>query len=541
LKKYIILFCVLFLLGFFIRPENSGNENIISGVNNVPVINITGTELISQNNAVKITYNLSDAENNPCRISLRISNDSGKTFLYPADSTSGDIGYPVQPGNNKQLYWYYSAMPLGFKAKIVADDLQAVDIQAIVDQVDSNEIKSSMQFITGIRHRTAGINQLQRVKDSINNRFNRYNLQTSVQGFVYSGYNAENFIGRLPGTTREDTTYIVCGHYETVSISPGADDNGTAVAAVLEISRILSNYKFRNTVKFIGFDLEEAGLVGSARYVSQGIPSYEKIAGVLDFEMIGYYCDVPNCQQIPAGFCTLFPAVCDSINSQQGRGNFLNNIANVNSNSLRYAFDSCARIYVPQLRVISLATPGNGQSTPDLRRSDHAPFWDAGYKALMLTDGANFRNPNYHSANDVLSTINIAFLTNNIKASLAAIASLAGIQHSSFSVSDYIGLIGINQISTEIPERFELLQNYPNPFNPVTKIRFSVPAANNNAGVKIILYDLTGKLIRTLVSDNFAPGIYEAEFNAENYSSGIYIYRMISGDIIESKKMILLK
>jgi len=541
LKKYIILFCVLFLLGFFIRPENSGNENIISGVNNVPVINITGTELISQNNAVKITYNLSDAENNPCRISLRISNDSGKTFLYPADSTSGDIGYPVQPGNNKQLYWYYTAMPLGFKAKIVADDLQAVDIQAIVDQVDSNEIKSSMQFITGIRHRTAGINQLQRVKDSINNRFNRYNLQTSVQGFVYSGYNAENFIGRLPGTTREDTTYIVCGHYETVSISPGADDNGTAVAAVLEISRILSNYKFRNTVKFIGFDLEEAGLVGSARYVSQGIPSYEKIAGVLDFEMIGYYCDVPNCQQIPAGFCTLFPAVCDSINSQQGRGNFLNNIANVNSNSLRYAFDSCARIYTPQLRVISLATPGNGQSTPDLRRSDHAPFWDAGYKALMLTDGANFRNPNYHSANDVLSTINIAFLTNNIKASLAAIASLAGIQHSSFSVSDYIGLIGINQISTEIPERFELLQNYPNPFNPVTKIRFSVPAANNKAGVKIILYDLTGKLIRTLVSDNFAPGIYEAEFNAENYSSGIYIYRMISGDIIESKKMILLK
>lgn len=528
----------MFLAGFFIRPQNSSNENIISGVNNVPVINITGTELVSSINAVKVTYTLSDAENNPCRISLRISNDSGKTFLYPADSTSGDIGYPVQPGNNKQLYWYYTAMPLGFKAKIVADDLQAVDIQAIVNQVDSNEIKNSMQFITGIRHRTAGINQLQRVKDSINNRFARYNLQTSVQEFVYSGYNAQNFIGRLPGTTREDTTYIVCGHYETVSTSPGADDNGTAVAAVLEISRILSNYKFRNTVKFIGFDLEEAGLVGSARYVSQGIPSYEKIAGVVDFEMIGYYCDVPNCQQIPPGFCTLFPAVCDSINSQQGRGNFLNNIANVNSNSLRYAFDSCAKIYTPQLRVISLATPGNGQSTPDLRRSDHAPFWDAGYKALMLTDGANFRNPNYHSANDVLSTINIAFLTNNIKASLAAIASLAGIQHSSYSVSDYIGLIGINLISSEIPEKYVLQQNYPNPFNPLTKINFSIPLTGN---VKLAVYDIAGNEVSVLTNGQMVPGNYSADFDASNLASGVYFYKLVTDEFTATKRMILVK
>ncbi|HMQ78129.1 MAG TPA: M28 family peptidase [Ignavibacteria bacterium] len=538
MKKYIILFNIVFLVGFFIRPQNSSNENIISGVNNVPVINITGTELISSINAVKITYTLSDAENNPCRISLRISNDSGKSFLFPADSTSGDIGYPVLPGNNKQLYWYYTAMPLGFKAKIVADDLQEVDIQAIVNQVDSNEIKSSMQFITGIRHRTAGINQLQRVKDSINNRFARYNLQTSVQEFVYSGYNAQNFIGRLPGTTREDTTYIVCGHYETVSISPGADDNGTAVAAVLEISRILSNYKFRNTVKFIGFDLEEAGLVGSARYVSQGIPSYEKIAGVVDFEMIGYYCDVPNCQQIPPGFCTLFPAVCDSINSQQGRGNFLNNIANVNSNSLRYAFDSCARIYTPQLRVISLATPGNGQSTPDLRRSDHAPFWDAGYKALMLTDGANFRNPNYHTANDVLSTINIAFLTNNIKATLAAIASLAGIQHSSYSVSDYIGLIGINLISAEIPEKYVLQQNYPNPFNPSTKINFSIPFTGN---VKLSVYDIAGNEVSVLNNGQMAPGNYSADFDATNLSSGVYFYKLVTDEFSATKRMILVK
>lgn len=541
MKKYLILFSVILLLGFLLLPKRDAGSLNAPGVNALPVINITNTEILTSINTLRITYSLSDAENNPCRITLKISNDSGKTFLYPADSLSGDIGYPVTPGSSRQVYWYFNTLPVGFKAKLIADDLQNVDIQQIVNQVDSSNIIGNMQFITGIRHRSTGPVQLQRVKDSISNRFNRYNLQTSVQSFDYSGYTAQNYMGRQPGTTKEDTTYILCGHYETVSVSPGADDNGTAVASLLEISRILSAYNFRNTIKFIGFDLEEAGLVGSSRYVSQGIPSYEKIAGVIDFEMIGYYCDQPNCQQIPSGFCTLFPSVCDSINSQQGRGNFLNNIANVNSSSLRYAFDSCARLYVPQLRVISLSTPANGQSTPDLRRSDHAPFWDAGYKALMLTDGANFRNPNYHTANDNLSTINFQFFTNNVKATVAALASLAGVQHSTYTVTGYLSLIGIHQISSQIPGEFNLSQNYPNPFNPSTKIMFTVPASGKNVFTELTVFDITGKKISTIVKKDLLPGTYEAEFNSEDHSTGIYFCKMRAGNFSQTIKMILIK
>jgi len=545
MRKYFYLAAVVVMFGFWINPEltdeNKPENNFPEGTNAVPVITITNTEILSSINAVRVTYNLIDAESNPCKISLRISNDSGKTYLYPADSLSGDVGYPVITGNNKQAYWYYSTLPAGFKAKLTADDLQNVDIQQIVNQVDSNNLKNNLQFITGIRHRTSGTVQLQRVKDSINNRFLRYGLQTSVQNFDFSSYNAQNFMGRLPGTTREDTTYIMDGHYESLATSPGADDNGSAVAAFLEAARILSQYSFRNTIKFIAFDLEEAGLVGSGRYVSEGIPAYEKIAGVLNFEMIGYYCDAPNCQQIPSGFCTLFPAVCDSINSQQGRGNFLNNVANVNSNSLRYAFDSCARLYVPQLRVISLATPGNGQSTPDLRRSDHARFWDANYKALMLTDGANFRNPNYHSANDTLGSINFTFMTNTLKATIAAIASLSGIQHSTYSVSGYFNPNSINQISSEIPAEFRLRQNYPNPFNPDTKIRFEIPATGKNNFVSIKIYDVTGREVSTLVDDNFSAGIYEADWDGAGYSSGVYFYKLVSGGYSEIKKMMLVK
>ncbi len=102
-------------------------------------------------------------------------------------------------------------------------------------------------------------------------------------------------------------------------------------------------------------------------------------------------------------------------------------------------------------------------------------------------------------------------------------------------------VIGIKQVSTEIPERFNLLQNYPNPFNPRTKIKFSVPATGKNNFVKIVVYDVTGRLITTLVDENFAPGSYEVDFNGDNYSSGVYFYRMITNDYSEVKKMVLVK
>ncbi len=538
MKKHFILASIALICGLFLKSDLLTPPFAESSVNGVPQISITGTEIVGSINAVKITYNLSDAESDPCRISLRISNDSGKTFLFPSDSLSGDIGYPVTPGTNKQIYWYYSSFPSGFSAKVIADDLQPVNIQEVVNQTDSNSLKNSMQSIVGIRHRTAGPVQLQKVKDSINTWFIRYGLKTSIQNFDFSGYNAQNYLGRLQGTTREDTTYIIDGHYETVSVSPGADDNGTAIAAMLEAARILSNYNFRNTIKFIGFDLEESGLVGSSRYVSQGIPSYEKIAGVINSEMIGYYCDAPNCQQIPSGFCTLFPAVCDSINSQQGKGNFLMNVANVNSNSLRYAFDSCAKLYVPELRVLSLSTPGNGSSTPDLRRSDHAPFWDAGYKALMLTDGANFRNPNYHTANDTYQTINFKFLTGNVKAIIATVVSLAGIQHSSFSVSGFFNPNKISQSSSEIPEHYSLGQNYPNPFNPSTSIDFSLPVSSY---LKLTVYDILGREVSVVAEGNFIAGSYSADYDASKLPSGVYFYTLKTEKFTETKKMLLVK
>jgi len=96
----------------------------------------------------------------------------------------------------------------------------------------------------------------------------------------------------------------------------------------------------------------------------------------------------------------------------------------------------------------------------------------------------------------------------------------------------YSQVIGIKPISNEIPEKFSLSQNYPNPFNPTTKIRFSIllVGAQYIEPVQLIIYDILGHEVATLVNENLQPGTYEVTWDASNYSSGIYYYKFFTGD-----------
>ena len=99
-------------------------------------------------------------------------------------------------------------------------------------------------------------------------------------------------------------------------------------------------------------------------------------------------------------------------------------------------------------------------------------------------------------------------------------------------------VIGITQIGNNVPEVFKLFQNYPNPFNPNTKIKFQVPKSSN---VKLSVYDVTGRTISTLVNNTVKAGVYEADFNAGNLSSGVYFYRLDTETFSETRKMIVIK
>ncbi|MBE2227125.1 MAG: T9SS type A sorting domain-containing protein [Ignavibacteria bacterium] len=104
-------------------------------------------------------------------------------------------------------------------------------------------------------------------------------------------------------------------------------------------------------------------------------------------------------------------------------------------------------------------------------------------------------------------------------------------------------LTGFNQISSIIPEQFYLSQNYPNPFNPKTKIKFAVPSnvKGQTSNVKLIIYDLLGREVTTLVDEELKPGTYETDWDGSGYSSGVYFYKIISEGFVETKKMVLMK
>ena len=471
-------------------------------------------------------------------VTLKISDDNGQSYVVPVDSVAGDVGYPVLSGTNKQMRWYFDLNTSGissdvldnFKAKIVADDRYELDIHAIVDQIDTLNLKADMAKIQGIRHRTAGATHLETVKQIIQDRFKQNNLQVRQHLFEYNDYQAMNIIGRLPGQIDETATYILDGHFDTVSISPGADDNGSAVVGLLEAVRVLSAYNFANTIQLVSFDLEEIGRIGSKSYVAEAIQPSEQIEGVFNFEMIGYYSNLPGSQMYPTGFDFLFPEFYALVAEDEFRGNFITIVGNEASNKIRSEFEQCAQNFVPELRALSLAVPGNSEMVPDLRRSDHAPFWDAGYPALMLTDGADFRNPNYHQPSDTMGTLHFEFMCHVIQATVATIAKMAEPLHCGMGIFEQIELSqgSVAQSNNIMPVHFLIEPNYPNPFNPSTKLRYEVPSSSK---VRMDVYNLTGRHIVQLVNRVHASGMYEVEWNGLTDSgipvpSGMYVVQI---------------
>lgn len=112
-----------------------------------------------------------------------------------------------------------------------------------------------------------------------------------------------------------------------------------------------------------------------------------------------------------------------------------------------------------------------------------------------------------------------------------------------FLTVKYSQVIGVHNVTTQVPEKFSLQQNYPNPFNPSTKIRFSIPkvAASRDQFVQLKVYDILGHEITTIVNEQLKPGTYEVDFSGNNFSSGVYYYKLSAGGFTETKKMVMLK
>ncbi|MDA0836051.1 MAG: M28 family peptidase [Planctomycetota bacterium] len=205
-------------------------------------------------------------------------------------------------------------------------------------------------------------------------------------------------------------------HLDSVANSPGADDNASAVASLLEIARLLPGCWPDDSpfdVEFIVFDLEERGMLGGAAHAQLMATHNIPLVGMISLEMLGYCDHHPGSQNILPGLEGLYPTT----------GNFIGVVGNERSREFRQAFCDGLR-EIENLPVEWLDVPGNGESFPPSRLSDHSPFWDRGYPALMVTDTSFLRNPHYHTPNDTAETLDFEFLEKVTLGCLKAIVQI---------------------------------------------------------------------------------------------------------------------
>lgn len=498
---------------------------LLCAQNAAPTVTITQVVVDVGANLVTIAYDLQDAENDPCTVALRASANGGAAYTIDTQNSTGDVGQGVEPGAGRTITWTYSGVPNIFEVtvSVVADDGHAPSVQDMVDQVSANTVGAWLEAVAIPRHHSAAPAGIAAIRDTLHHTFNALDLQVTLQDVTFGGATVPNVIGRQQGMLDDARTIIVDGHYDAVTNTPGADDNATGVVATLEAARILSQYRFRKSLRYIGFSYEEQGLIGSGFYVQNGIPAWETIEGVLNAEMIGYYSDAPNSQSLPSGFNLLFPAAVAELEANEYRGDFLTVVGNTASTSLIDAFLAACDDHVPDLKRIPLAVLGNGLIAPDLRRSDHARFWDAGIKALMLTDGSEFRNSNYHTPNDAIATIDIPFLTNCVKAIVAAAARLAEPVNAGSDVFDLAQLVGMEEHLHHFPC---LAGIHPNPTSGQVRLRLE---AGCDQRITAELFDLRGEKMggRDLRPAGTAN---EWTFDVGHLAAGTYLLVLRAGE-----------
>ncbi|MBI4633080.1 MAG: M28 family peptidase [Deltaproteobacteria bacterium] len=234
-------------------------------------------------------------------------------------------------------------------------------------------------------------------RDYILSCLNGMGYSPARQDFSYQGRTFSNIVVSLRGAARPGDVVLIGAHYDTMVGTPGADDNASAVAMLLEMCRLLKNYAPGMTLKLVFFALEEPPLfrtefMGSAIYAREAKKQGENIRGMISLEMLGYYSDQKGGQSYPFPLMHLmYPST----------PNFIAVVGNLSSRRLVHRIADSLR----EKAGIPVETLATVSFLPGVDFSDHRSFWEVGYPAVMITDTAFYRNPNYHRETDRIDTL----------------------------------------------------------------------------------------------------------------------------------------
>jgi len=475
-------------------------------------------------------------------------------------------------------------------------------VQNIISQVNIDSLKKYVNELSGevpvvingseytitSRHSNNAMNDI--AADYIEAKLQSYGLQVFNHNYDSNG---RNVYAVQQGTVYPDQQYIICAHYDNMpgyGAAPGADDNASGVAGVIEAARILSNYETMYTIIYALWDEEEQGLIGSYYYAARAASQNDDIKGVINLDMIAFD------------------------NNNDGRVN-IHTRSTGNSTVI-----SSKMVQVISTYSIPLTYYINN---PGSTYSDHASFWQRGFPAILLIEDDYYNDFNfyYHTANDKIQYFNNNYFHNSSKLAIGTLSELVGVnmivpvELVSFSGNQFgnkvilnwttatetnnfgfeierakvnsenksnqfnvIGFVegkgttaftsnynyndasisgggylyrlkqidydGTHEYSDEIfintikQMTFELYPNYPNPFNPSTTISYQIPVDGN---VSLKVYNLLGNEVKTLVNDYQSAGNHKIEFDAAELSSGNYFYILKYNDQYQKGKMTFLK
>jgi len=264
--------------------------------------------------------------------------------------------------------------------------------------ISIENLKEHVRNIHFDRDPYQGYLKLEQAAQYIEKEFLKVGLDVKEDIFQWEGKTYKNIVAEKKGITSPRGVLILGAHYDTVPGSPGADDNSSAVALLLEVARNIQAVPLESTIRLIAFSLEEYDYGGSTHYVESLKEGGEEILGMISVEMVGF--TGPR-QNYPS---YLNPKHYPSV------GDFIAIIGNERSKKLLEGVCQSFRTGVPQLPLEFLIVPGNGEGMEEVRLSDHSPFWDQGVPALMITDTGFLRNPNYHLSSDSIETLNFEFM-----------------------------------------------------------------------------------------------------------------------------------
>jgi hypothetical protein len=289
-----------------------------------------------------------------------------------------------------------------------------------LEQAGSERMRHDVAYLAEtIGERNTGcMENLAKAEAYIIRRFEELEYAIRLETYTAGDENVSNIEVTQPGQGKPDEIIVVGAHYDSAPGTPGADDNASAVAALLELARHFRSYKSKRTIRFVAFVNEEppyshSDLMGCHVYASGCRKRNEKISGMLCLESLGYYSTVAGTQKYPPPLEKLYPDT----------GDFIAFCGNIASYPL---LRRCVKQFRKTTRFPSEALVAPEKLVAPISWSDHWGFWRMGYQAIMITDTAFLRNPHYHLPTDLPEHIDferMARVTEGLKNVVECLAS----------------------------------------------------------------------------------------------------------------------